>query len=340
MKKINRKKTFIIAEAGVNHNGQLKKALKLIDSASSAGADAIKFQTFETKNLVTKLSPKARYQVNKNKKKETQFQMLKKIELTKDMHYKCIKYCKKKKIIFISSAFDEKSLFFLKKLNIIFFKVPSGEINNIPYLELLGSFKKKIILSTGMSNIKEISQAIKTLVKSGTARHNIALLQCTSSYPAPFEEINLRVMNNLKKKFKLPVGFSDHSLGPTASIAAVALEAEIIEKHITLNKKLSGPDHKSSLDPNEFKMMVDNIRIVEKILGNEKKKITKSEIKNIKIVRKSVVASKFIKINETFTKENITCKRPGTGISPILFKKILGKKSTKNYDKDNFIKFK
>jgi N,N'-diacetyllegionaminate synthase len=337
---MHNQKTFIIAEAGVNHNGLLKKALKLIDAAALAGADAIKFQTFTAENIATKLAPKAKYQKNKFFKKENQFQMLKKLELTKDMHLKCMQYCKKKKIIFISSAFDEESLNFLKKIKIKFFKVPSGEINNMPYLELLGKFKKKVILSTGMSKIFDIDMAIKILTKNGTSKNNITLMQCTSSYPAPFEEINLRVISSLKKKFKLRVGFSDHSLGIIASIAAVAVGAKVIEKHITLDKKLAGPDHKTSLNPTEFKLMVDNIRLVEKILGSEIKDVTFSEKKNSNIVRKSIVASRFIKKNEKFTKENITCKRPGTGISPLFFKKLLGKKSAKNFNKDDLIQLK
>ena len=334
------KKTFIIAEAGVNHNGSLKKALRLIDVATLAGADAIKFQTFKAERIATKFAPKAQYQKNVVFKKETQFQMLKKLELTRNMHLKCIQYCKQKKIIFISSAFDKDSLIFLKKINIKFFKVPSGEINNIPYLELLGKFRKKVILSTGMSNISEIDKAVKTLVKNGTPKNNIVLLQCTSSYPAPLEEINLKVIDTLKKKFKLNVGFSDHSLGIIASVAAVAVGAKVIEKHITLDKKLNGPDHKASLDPDEFKLMVDNIKIVEKALGNGIKKVTLSEKKNINIVRKSIVAAKFIKKNDKFSIKNITCKRPGTGISPIFFKKLLGKKSVKNFNKDDLIKLK
>ena len=338
--KIENKRTFVIAEAGVNHNGSIKKALKLIEVAKQSGADAIKFQTFKAENLATDYAPKAQYQNYKSQKKETQFQMLKKLEFTEAMHNECFKECKKKKIIFISSAFDEDSLNFLKKINIKIFKVPSGEINNTPYLELLGKFKKKVILSTGMSNILDIDKAIKTLVQNGTSKNNITLMQCTSSYPAPFEEINLRVINSLKKKFKLRVGFSDHSLGFIASIVAAAVGAKVIEKHITLDKKLDGPDHKSSLNPREFKLMIDDIRMVEKILGSEIKDITFSERKNINIVRKSIVASRFIKKNEKFSIENITCKRPGTGISPIFFKKLLGKKSVKNFNADDLIRFK
>jgi N,N'-diacetyllegionaminate synthase len=338
--KINTNKTFIIAEAGINHNGSLKKALKLIDVAAEAGANAIKFQTFKTENLATDYAPKAEYQKYKSLKKETQFQMLKKLELTKAMHEACFKKCKKKKIIFISSAFEIESLNYLKKFKLSYFKVPSGEITNIPYLEVLGKFKKKIILSTGMSNIHEIKKAIKTLTTNGTKKNNITLMQCTSAYPVPYDEINLNTIATLRNVFKLNIGFSDHSLGVQASIAAVALGAKVIEKHLTLSKKLKGPDHRTSLNPKEFRFMVKSIRIVEKTLGDKTKKITKSEKKNIYIVRKSIVASTSIKKNEKFSNFNITCKRPGTGISPLFFKKLIGKKSMKNFNKNDLIRIK
>ena len=338
--KVNINKTFIIAEAGVNHNGSLKKALKLIDVAAAAGANAIKFQTFKAKNLATDYAPKAEYQKYRSLKQETQFQMLKKLEFTEVMHKTCLKKCKKKKIIFISSAFDIESLNYLKKFKLSYFKVPSGEITNIPYLEVLGKFGKKVILSTGMSNIYEIKKAIKTLTTNGTKKNNITLMQCTSAYPAPYDEINLNVMATLRNRYKLSIGFSDHSLGVQASIAAVALGAKVIEKHLTLNRKLKGPDHIASLDPNEFKFMTQSIRIVEKVLGDKIKQITKSERKNISIVRKSIVASTKIKKNERFSNSNITCKRPGTGISPIFFKKLIGMKSAKNFNKNELIKLK
>ena len=338
--KIDNKITFIIAEAGVNHNGSIKKALKLIDVAKRSGADAIKFQTFKAENLATDYAPKAEYQKYKSVKKETQFQMLKKLELTDEMHKACFKECQKKKIIFISSAFDIESLEYLKKFNLNYFKVPSGEITNLPYLEALGKFGRKIILSTGMSNTSEIKKALKILITNGAKKNNIILMQCTSAYPAPYNEINLNTIATLRNKFKLNIGFSDHSLGVQASVAAVALGAKVIEKHITLNKKLEGPDHRASLNPKEFKLMVDSIRIVEKTLGNKIKKITKSEKKNIYIVRKSIVASTKIKKNEKFSNFNITCKRPGTGISPLLFKKIIGKKSIKNFNKNDLIRLK
>ena len=333
-------KTFIIAEAGVNHNGSLKKALRLIDVAVLAGANAIKFQTFKAENLTTDYAPKAEYQNYKSLKKETQSQMLKKLEFTDEMHKACFKKCKKKKIIFMSSAFDIESLNYLKKFKLSYFKIPSGEITNIPYLEVLGKFKKKIILSTGMSTIREIKKAIQTLLINGTKKKNITLMQCTSAYPAPYDEINLNAIVTLRDIFKLNIGFSDHSLGVQASIAAVALNAKVIEKHITLKKNLKGPDHRASLDPTEFKFMVESIRIVEKTLGNKIKKITKSEKKNIYSVRKSIVASATIKKNEKFNNFNITCKRPGTGISPVFFKKLIGKKSIKNFKKDDLIKLK
>ena len=238
----------------------------------------------------------------------------------------------------MSSAFDINNLYYLKKLNLKYFKVPSGEITNIPYLEVLGKFNKKVILSTGMSSINEIEQAIKILKKNGTSKNKIVLMQCTSAYPAPNEEMNLKIINTFINRFKLKVGLSDHSLGTQAPIAAVSLGATLIEKHMTLDNNLQGPDHKASLNPMDFKLMVKNIRITEQMLGSKKKKITKTEKKNIKIVRKSIVALKKIKKNEKFSKLNITCKRPGTGISPVYYNKILGKKSIKNYNLDDLIK--
>jgi N,N'-diacetyllegionaminate synthase len=338
--KENTNKTFIIAEAGVNHNGSLKKALKLIDVAVAVGANAIKFQTFRAENLATDYAPKAEYQKYKSQKKETQFQMLKKLEFTEAMHKACFKKCKKKKIIFISSAFDIESLNYLKKFNLTYLKVPSGEITNIPYLEVLGKFRKKVILSTGMSSIFEIKNALKILITNGTKKNNITLMQCTSAYPAPYEEINLNVIASLRNRFKLNIGFSDHSLGVQASIAAVGLGAKVIEKHLTLSKQLKGPDHRASLDPKEFNFMVKSIRIVEKTLGDKKKKITKSERKNIYIMRKSIVALNEIKKNEKFSNFNVTCKRPGTGISPLFFKNLIGKKSIKDFKKNDLITLK
>lgn len=335
---MNKNKTFIIAEAGVNHNGSLKLAKKLIQIAKYSGVDAIKFQTFKAQNLSTKNSPKAEYQKRTSNNKETQFQMLKKLEFTKKMHKECIKYCKKLDIIFLSSAFDVESLKYLKKLKLSIFKVPSGEITNYLYLKKLGSFNKKIFLSTGMSNLKEISLAVKTLIKFGTLKSNITLLQCNTEYPTPFKDANLKAILSLKKNFKLDVGYSDHTESIEASLAAVALGATVIEKHFTLSKRLKGPDHVASLEPKELKNLVTKIRNIEISLGDGKKKVSKSEKKNLKIVRKSIVAVKDIKKGEVFTEYNLTSKRPGNGLSPFLIKKLVGTKSTKNYTKDQQIK--
>ncbi len=269
---MNKNKTFIIAEAGVNHNGSLKLAKRLIQIAKYSGVDAVKFQTFKAQNLSIKNSPKAEYQKRTSNNKETQFQMLKKLEFTKKMHKECIKYCKKLNIIFLSSAFDIESLEYLKKLKLSIFKVPSGEITNYLYLKKLGSFNKKIFLSTGMSNLKEISLAIKTLIKFGTLKNNITLLQCNTEYPTPFKDANLKAILSLKKNFKLDVGYSDHTESIEASLAAVALGATVIEKHFTLSKRLKGPDHLASLEPKELKNLVTKIRNIEISLGDGKKK--------------------------------------------------------------------
>jgi len=335
---MNNSKVFIIAEAGVNHNGNITTALKLIDVAASAGANAIKFQTFIAENLVLKNSLKAEYQKKNHKDKETQFSMLKKLEFNKEMHLKCIERCKKRNIIFMSSAFDLQSLILLRQLNLKYIKIPSGEINNFQYLSFVAEQKKKVILSTGMSNLKEIKSAIELLINKGTKKSDIVLMQCTSAYPSPYLDLNLRAINLLKKKFNVEVGFSDHSLGVQASIAATALGAKYIEKHLTLNKNYKGPDHKASLDPDEFNYLVKSIRVVEDSMGKPIKKIYKSEKANVYIVRKSIVAACNIDKNEKFTINNLTCKRPAVGISPVLFYKLLGKKAKKNFRKDELIK--
>ena len=334
---MNKKKTFIIAEAGVNHNGSLKIAKKLILKAKIIGADAIKFQTFKAENLSTKNSPKADYQKKLTHKNETQFKMLKRLEFSKRMHHECMEYCKKLKIVFLSSAFDVDSLNFLKKLKLSVFKVPSGELTNYIYLKKLGSFNKKIYLSTGMANLKEINQAIKTLMKFGTKKRNITLLHCNTEYPTPFEDANLMSIITLKKKFNLEVGYSDHTVSIEASLAAVTLGASVIEKHFTLDKKMSGPDHLASLEVNEFKQLIKKIRNIEVSLGNGVKQASKSEKKNLKIVRKSIVAAKKIKKGEKFNYENLTAKRPGTGINPMNITKIIGKVAKRNFMPDEII---
>ena len=336
-KLLNNKKIFFIAEAGVNHNGSIKIAKKLIDIAVKTGADAVKFQTFICDELLTKNAKKMNHQ-KKSNSKISQFDLLKKLELNQSQLTELKKYCKRKKIIFFSTAFDNKSLIFLNKLNIPIFKVPSSEINNYPYLKLLASFKKPIILSTGMSYEKEVKQAIKILVKNGSKKSDIILLHCTSQYPSKFGDLNLNAIKTLKNKFECCVGYSDHSPGVIAPIAAVAMGAKVIEKHFTISKKMIGPDHISSLNPNELKDVILSIRKLESSFGNGIKKPTISERENRLLGRKSIVAYKDIKIGERFSEKNITTKRPGTGISPINFFTFIGKKSKKNYKRDDFIK--
>ena len=329
---------FIIAEAGINHNGSTRIAKRLIDIAAKAGADAIKFQTFNTENLVTKSAKKAKYQKKNDNKKESQFDMLKKLELSPLMHKILLSYCKKKKILFLSSPFDLQSIDFLNNLGLKIFKIPSGEITNLPYLEKLGKLNKKIILSTGMSNINEIKDALNILIKKGTKKNNITVLHANTEYPTPMQDVNLKSMVSIGKTFNLNFGYSDHTLGTEVSIAAVALGAKCIEKHITLNCKMKGPDHRASLEPKELTKMIFAIRNIEIAMGSRIKKPSKSETKNIKIVRKSLVASQNIKKGEIFTEQNLTAKRPGDGLSPFKIIKFLGKKSLKNYKKDQQIK--
>ena len=284
---------FIIAEAGINHNGSIKIAKKLIDIATNAGADAVKFQTFNTENLVSKNTKKAKYQLKNDNRKETQFDMLKKLELSHQMHKELMSYCRKK-IIFLSSPFDLESIDFFEFLGLKIFKIPSGEITNFSYLKKLGKLNKKIILSTGMSNINEIKDALNVLIKSGT-KNNITIMHANTEYPTPMSDVNLRSMISIGKKFNVNFGYSDHTLGFEVSIAAAALGAKCIEKHFTLNRNMKGPDHKASLEPKELNEMVYAVRNIEIALGSRVEKPSKSEISNIKIVRKSLVASRNIK---------------------------------------------
>ncbi len=329
------KKTFIIAEAGVNHNGKISLAKKLIDKAKISGADAIKFQTFLPEELTTKMVKTAKYQA---KSGITQQKLLSNLSLNFKEFVKLKNYCKKKKIIFLSSGFDLDSLKFLIKLNLKFYKIASGQITDLPFLVTLAKENKKVLLSTGMSKIDEIEKCIKILIKYGTKKSNIFLLHCNSAYPTPAEDVNLKTIGLFKKKFKLETGLSDHSSGILSPIISIAFGSKFIEKHFTLNKQMQGPDHKASLNPEEFKAMVEGIRYAEKILGKEKKIITKSESKNINYVRKSIVSKKLIKKGEKFTISNITTKRPGIGISPMKYFKILGKFAKKNFKKDELIK--
>lgn len=331
--------TFIIAEVGVNHNNNLSYAYKYINIAKKIGVDAVKFQIFKTKNYVAAGSPLAKYQKKNSLKSNNQFDLIKKLELSEEKINKIIKYCKKKKIEFLASIFDDWGLEFISKNRIKKIKIPSGEINNYPLLEKISKFKKDIILSTGMSTMQEVRNAVKILTsKKKIKNKNISILHCHSYYPSENQDLNLNAIKTLQSKFKNIIGFSDHSLGSHAAIAAVGMGAKIIEKHITLNKKLSGPDHKASLNPAEFLSFVNLIRETEKCLGSGKKKPSLKEKEIMKIARKSIVAKTKIKKYEKFTTKNITLKRPGTGISPIFFKKILKKKATKNYIEDQQIK--
>ncbi len=334
------RKTFIIAEAGVNHNGKIKLAYQLIDAAKKAGADAVKFQIFKTENYIVKKAKLAEYQKKNIKNINNQFDLIKKYELSENDILKVIRYCKKKKILSLFSPFDIWGINYLikKKFNII--KIPSGEIASYKYLKHLAKFNKKLILSTGMAKLDEIKMAINHLVKNGTKRKNITILQCNTEYPTPFEDLNLNAIPQLKKIFKLDIGFSDHSEGIVAPIVAISNGAKIIEKHITLSKKMLGPDHKASLEPKEFFEMVKNIRIAEVSLGSNEKKISKSEKKNIKIARKSIVAKKNIFKGDKFSLSNLTEKRTGKGYGTFKIVKLLGKKSSRNYKKDEIVNIK
>jgi N,N'-diacetyllegionaminate synthase len=328
---------FIIAEAGVNHNGSLDLAKKLIDVACSAGADAVKFQTFKTKNLVTKKSQKAIYQKKTTCKNETQFDMLKKLELNKKDHEELISYCENKKIIFLSSPFDLESIDLLNELGLEIFKIPSGEITNLPYLRYIGKLNKKIILSTGMSNMIEVKSALNVLVKSGTKKNNITILHANTEYPTPIEDVNLRAMISIGKELDVKFGYSDHTLGIEVDIAAVALGAVCIEKHITLDNNMEGPDHRASLDPFQFKEMIKAIRNIELALGDGVKKPSKSELPNIQIVRKSIVAKTTIKKGDVLNESNLTIKRPGKGVSPMQWDEIMNTVATRDYKEDEQI---
>ncbi len=330
-------KVFIIAEAGVNHNGSIEIAKKLIDVASMSGADAVKFQTFKAKTLVTKNTPKARYQIENTNNIETQFDMIKKLELDINTHKELISYCNNKNIIFLSTPFDQDSIELLNDIGLDIFKIPSGEITNLPYLKHIGKLNKKIILSTGMSTINEIKIALDFLINSGTQKNNITVLHANTEYPTPMEDVNLRAMVKIGKELDVNFGYSDHTLGIEVDIAAVAMGASCIEKHFTLDCNMWGPDHKASLEPNQLKDMVTAIRNIELALGSSIKKPSKSEIKNIEIVRKSIVAKTKIKKGDILNEKNLTTKRPGRGISPMQWDKILNTKASKDYKEDDLI---
>ncbi|MCX2683724.1 N-acetylneuraminate synthase [Campylobacter sp. MIT 21-1685] len=328
------KKTLIIAEAGVNHNGDINKAKKLIEVAAQCGADFVKFQTFKAELCVSKKAKKAKYQLETTEKKESQFEMIKKLELDEKAHKSLIKHAQKCNIAFLSTPFDLESIDLLHSLGLKLFKIPSGEITNLPYLEKIAKLKKKIILSTGMANLAEIEAALNVLYENGMKTKDITLLHCTTQYPAPINEVNLKALHTLKAAFKLQIGYSDHTQGINIALAAVAMGARVIEKHFTLDKTLQGPDHRASLEPYELKALCEGIRELELAFGNGIKKASKSEKKNIFIARKSLVARKDIQKGEYFTPQNLTTKRAGKGISPMRYKEFLGKKANKNYKED------
>ena len=331
------KKIFIIAEAGVNHNGKINLALKLINEAKRVGADAVKFQIFKTNNYIIKQEKLAKYQKKNYKKAKNQYDLIKKYELSEKNIFRIIDHCKKKKIQCLFSPFDIWGINTLIKNKFKIIKIPSGEIASYKFLKHLAKFNKKLILSTGMASIQEIKIAINHLVKNGTSKKNISILQCNTEYPTPDEDININVIPELKKKFKLNIGLSDHSEGILAPILAVAKGATIIEKHLTLNQKSEGPDHKASLEPHDFMELVKKIRQSEKILGSKNKNISKSEKKNIKVARKSIVARNDIQKNEKFTLSNLTEKRTGKGVGTFKIIKIIGKKAKRLYKKDEII---
>lgn len=330
-----RDRTLIIAEAGVNHNGDIDIAKQMIDAAADAGADVVKFQTFKAENLVTQSAKKAEYQLQTTSKEESQLQMLKKLELSSQDHHELIKYAKDRQIGFLSTPFDLDSLQLLIDAGIDIIKLPSGEITNYPLLKKSAETGKRIILSTGMSNIEEIKTAVKVLKINGAGE--IILLHCNTQYPTPYEDVNLNAMKTIAEATGLLVGYSDHTIGIEVPVAAVAMGATVIEKHFTLDRNMEGPDHKASLEPHELKAMVSAIRNVEKAMGDGVKEPSKSEKENIGIARKSIVARKKIKKGEKFTEQNITTKRPGTGINPMRWNEILGTVAIRDFDEDELI---
>jgi N,N'-diacetyllegionaminate synthase len=332
-------RTIIIAEAGVNHNGDIANAFKLVDAAVDAGVDYVKFQTFKSESLVSKNASKAEYQIENTKNSsETQLQMLKKLELSHDQHHQLINYCKQKNIQFFSTAFDLESLKYLKEIGLEMVKIPSGEITNLPYLRLAAKLFKKVIISTGMATLDDIKDAVQVFADNNANKEDITILHCNTEYPTPMKDVNLLAMFHIQKELGINIGYSDHTLGIEVPIAAVALGATVIEKHFTINRNLPGPDHRASLEPTELKEMVKCIRNIElAISGGGIKKPSISEMKNIPIGRKSIVAFCNIKKGEVFSENNITTKRPGTGISPMHWDNVIGKIAKKDFEEDELI---
>ena len=328
-------KVFIIAEAGVNHNGDINIAKKLVDAAVESGADAIKFQTFKAEDLVCKNAKKAEYQKQFTEKSESQLEMLKKLELDIRMHRILMNYCNEKGIMFLSTPFDLKSIELLEELNLEVYKIPSGEITNYPYLKKIAGLRKKIIMSTGMSYLTEVKDAIDVLKQNGAK--DLTILHCNTEYPTPIEDVNLNAMITIKNELSVNVGYSDHTVGIDVPIAAVAMGAEVIEKHFTLDKDMEGPDHKASLNPQELKMMVQSIRNIEKALGSYIKEPSNSERNNLEIARKSIVANCNIKKGTILNEKNLICKRPGNGISPMKWNDVIGTQAIRDFSKDELI---
>ena len=330
-------KVLVIAEAGVNHNGDMTLAKEMIKVAHEAGADFVKFQTFQTNKLVTKDALKANYQIEKDSQSDNQFKMLSALELTHDNHFELIKHCNKVGIGFLSTAFDLESLEFLNRNEINLIKVPSGEITNLPYLRRIGQLGREVVLSTGMSTSGEIGQALQAIESQGLSRERITVLHCTSAYPTPFSDVNLKAMISIRDQHNVKVGYSDHTLGIEVAIAAVALGAVVLEKHFTLDRSLIGPDHKASLIPDELSGMISAIRNIESALGQEGKQCQPSELPNLLAIRKSVVAATAIRKGEIFSEQNMTSKRPGVGISPMKWDEIIGQRAKRDYETDDLI---
>ncbi len=331
------KRVFIIAEAGVNHNGDVRLAKKLVDAACGAGADAVKFQTFKAERLVCAHAPKARYQKETTGAGESQLAMLRRLELSEAGHRQLSAYCRRKNIIFMSTPFDEGCADFLRKLGMGIFKIPSGELTNYPFLRHVAKFGKPMVVSTGMADMREVRRAVAVIRKTGNGQ--LTLLHCLSSYPAPAEEVNLRAMRTLAEAFKVPVGFSDHTLGADIAIAAAALGARIIEKHLTLDKDMPGPDHRASLEPREFKAMVASIRRVQAAMGDGVKRLARSEKDTAKAARKSLVAASDIPAGAVIASGMITIKRPGTGLAPALKGRVIGRRAKTAIGRDELLRW-
>lgn len=330
-------RVLIIAEAGVNHNGDMKIACQLIDAAAQSGADIVKFQTFSADSLVTKNATKAKYQIETTGAAESQHEMLSRLELSPAMHDVLIAHAASNRIEFMSTAFDKCSVDLLATKGLKRFKIPSGEITNLPYLRRIAEVASEVIISTGMATLEEIDAAISVFESSGVVRKNISVLHCTTEYPAPMQDVNLRAMQTIAEKFRVAVGYSDHTSGIEVPIAAVALGACVIEKHLTLDCSLPGPDHKASLEPEPFRKMVAAIRNIEQALGSPVKRPTPSELRNKPIARRSIVAATAIRAGEIFTSDNVTTKRPGTGISPMRWDEVIGQAAPRDFAPDEFI---